>query len=82
MIECLGRTKMASLTSQIKITTLTVQIAEANLIEKQTHAKSSGSGLEVEHPLCIQLKAGHYCLGGSNPARGNFYELILTKKMH
>ena len=26
--------------------------------------------MEVENPLRIQLKAGHYCLGGSNPAWG------------
>ena len=31
-------------------------------------------GLEVERPLRIQLKAGHYCLGGSNPAWGRMME--------
>ena len=37
--------------------------------------------MEEERLLCIQLKAGHHCLGGSNPTWGNFYELvILTKK--
>ena len=30
----------------------------------------SHGGLEVEHPLGIQLKAGHYCLGGLKPAWG------------
>ena len=29
---------------------------------------SSCGGLEVEHPLRIQLKAGHFWLGGTNPA--------------
>ena len=35
--------------------------------------KSSRCGLEVERRLCIQLKAGHYCLGWSNPAWGIIY---------
>ena len=34
---------------------------------------SSRGGLEVERLLRIQSKAGHYCLGGSNPAWGSLY---------
>ena len=40
---------------------------------------SSHGGLEVEHLLRIQLKASHYCLGGSNPAWGDYtcYEHVI-----
>ena len=34
-------------------------------------------GLEVERPLRIQLKASHYCLGGSNPAWGMVLAVII-----
>ena len=34
---------------------------------KRVDAKSSRGGLEVERPLRIQLKAGHFCIGGLNP---------------
>ena len=39
--------------------------------------ESSRGGLEVGCPLSIQLKAGHYCLDGSNPA----WELCMVKSM-
>ena len=38
---------------------------------------SSRGGLEVERPLRIQLKASHYCLGGSNPAWGMVLAVII-----
>ena len=41
---------------------------------------SSRGGLEVEGPLRIQLKAGHYCLGGLNPAWGRLYGKNSDKK--
>ena len=38
---------------------------------------SSRDGLEVERLLSIQLKAGHYCLGGSNPTWGMVPAIII-----
>ena len=52
-----------------------VQSLEENVLEikpNNVDKVSSRGGLEVECPLPIQLKAGHYCFGGSNTAWGIF----------
>ena len=38
---------------------------------------SSRDGLEVERSLRIQLKACHYCLGGSNPTWGMVSAIVI-----
>ena len=43
-----------------------------HLNNKQVKVQYSNLHLEVEHPICILLKAGQFCLGGSNPAWGEF----------
>ena len=44
------------------------------MITIKAHQLSSCGGLEVKHPIHIQLKAGHLYLGGLNPAWGRMME--------
>ena len=46
---------------------------ELKCLKNKCKILSSRCGLEVERPLRIQLKAGQYCLGGSNPAWEHLY---------